>query len=119
MRKIFVSGAAVLALLMNSPQVSADDDIVIFGGEFEDEVTSPAPKKVAKPVSTKNSPSKEKPAPVEVATREPAAPASEHTVIRPRIENQKPSAPSNDVSDKNRVGEPVEVATREPAAPAS
>lgn len=122
MRKIFVSGAAVLALLMNSPQVSADDDIVIFGGEFEDEVASPAPKKTAKPTSTKstkpasakNSPSKEKPAPVEVATREPAAPASEHTVIKPRIENQKPSAPSNEVSDKDRVVASAEKPTQEP-----
>jgi len=36
-RKKFVTGAAVLALLMNAPHVSADDEIVIFGGEFEDE----------------------------------------------------------------------------------
>ena len=42
-------GAAVLALLMNSPQGSAEDDIVIFGGEFEDETTKPAPKKVEEP----------------------------------------------------------------------
>ena len=47
MRKKFITGAAVLALLMNAPQVSADDDIVIFGGEFEDEAS--APKKVEKP----------------------------------------------------------------------
>lgn len=44
MRKKFIAGAAILALLMNSPQVSAEDEIVIFGGEFEDEVTKPAPK---------------------------------------------------------------------------
>lgn len=54
MRKKFVMGAAVLALLMNAPQVSADDDIVVFGGEFEDEATPP--KKVEKPKPIKETP---------------------------------------------------------------
>ena len=54
MRKKFVTGAAVLALLMNAPHVSADDEIVIFGGEFEDEASTkkaekPAPKKELPP----------------------------------------------------------------------
>ncbi|MBD3878641.1 MAG: hypothetical protein SR1Q5_03015 [Quinella sp. 1Q5] len=54
MRKKFVTGAAVLALLMNAPLASADDEIVIFGGEFEDEASTkkaekPAPKKELPP----------------------------------------------------------------------
>ena len=67
MRKIFVAGAAVLALLTSSPQVSADDDIVIFGGEFDDEAAPSAPKKVDKPAPVKElpTPPEEKPAPVQ------------------------------------------------------
>ena len=49
MRKKLMAGAAVLALLINSPQVSAEDEIVIFGGEFEEETNKPAPKKVEEP----------------------------------------------------------------------
>ena len=48
MRKKLIAGAAVLALLMNTPQVKADDDIVVFGGEFEEE--KPAPKKKPEPI---------------------------------------------------------------------
>ena len=53
MRKKLITGAAVLALLMNVPQVSADDDIVVFGGEFEDGSAPAAPKKVDKPAPKK------------------------------------------------------------------
>ncbi len=61
MRKKLMTGAAVLALLMSAPQVSADDDVVIFGSEFEEEATTPAPKKVKKPAPVKELP----PPPVE------------------------------------------------------
>ena len=53
MRKKFVTGAAVLALLMNAPHVSADDEIVIFGGEFENEAST---EKADKPAPTKELP---------------------------------------------------------------
>ena len=62
-RKKLMAGAAILALLMNAPQVKADD-IVVFGGEFEDNV--PAPKKVTKPEPTRELPPPiEQPKPVE------------------------------------------------------
>ena len=35
-----MAGATVLALLINAPHVSADDDIIIFGGEFDDEAAA-------------------------------------------------------------------------------
>lgn len=73
MRKKFIAGAAVLALLMNSPQVSADDDIVIFGGEFDNEST-PAPKPPKEPVKD--------PAPVE----KPAPPPKPPEVTPPKPE---------------------------------
>jgi len=66
-RKKLLAGAAVLALLINAPQVSADDDIVIFGEEFETEA-APAPdkKKSEKPAPVKKLPAPEKkPAPPE------------------------------------------------------
>ena len=40
-----MTGAAILALLLGTPQAQAEDDIVIFGGEFEDEAKSPEVKK--------------------------------------------------------------------------
>ena len=58
MRKKFITGAAVLALLMNSPQVSAEEDVVIFGGEFDNE--TPAQKKIDKPAPKKELPPKPK-----------------------------------------------------------
>lgn len=65
MRKKLIAGAAVLALLMNVPQVKADDNIVVFGGEFEDE-DKPAPKTIKKPEPIRElPPPKEEPAPIE------------------------------------------------------
>ena len=55
MRKKFMAGAAILALLMNSPQVKADDEIVIFGGEFEDSEKKVSKKEVEKPMSKSRS----------------------------------------------------------------
>ena len=54
-RKKFMAGAAILALLMNSPQVKAEDDIVIFGGEFEDSGNKVKPKEIEKPKPQENS----------------------------------------------------------------
>ena len=53
MRKNLITGAAILALLMNAPHVSANDEIIIFGGEFEDESST---KKADKPEPTKELP---------------------------------------------------------------
>ncbi|MBR1645403.1 MAG: hypothetical protein IJ685_01375 [Selenomonadaceae bacterium] len=63
MRRKLIAGAALIALLMNSPTVSAEDeDVVIFGGEFEDD--KPAPKPVEKPEPIREiPPTVEKPEP--------------------------------------------------------
>ena len=74
MRKKFIVGAAVLALLMNSPQVSADDNIVIFGGEFDDETAQPAPKKIQEPQPLKDPTPIEPPAPPKHEVQPPSKP---------------------------------------------
>ena len=75
MRKKLITGAALLALLMNAPQVSAEEDVVIFGGEFEDEANPSAPTKKSKPVEEPAPPKvekpKEKPAPPKPKVDEP------------------------------------------------
>ena len=88
MRKKLITGAAVLALLMNAPQVSADDDIVIFGGEFEDEAKSTAPKKV------------EKPAPKKVETPAPKPPVEKLPAEKPPVE--KPPVEPEVVKPKDK-----------------
>ena len=51
MRRNLIAGAALLALLMNSPNVSAEDeDVVIFGGEFDDDVKKPQPVEKPEPI---------------------------------------------------------------------
>ena len=112
MRKHLIAGAAILALFMNSPQVSAaDEDVVIFGGEFDDdtkprEVERPAPvrevpppvdKPVAEPVKQPESPPVEKPKP------EP--------VNEPKIE---PVAEPEPVKQPVREAEPVKQPVNEP-----
>ena len=95
MRKKLMAGAAVLALLMNAPQVSAEDEIVIFGGEFEDEPASSAPKKAEKPApkppAEKTKP-KEKPAPIEQPiTEQPTekpAPIEQPITEQPKEKNK-------------------------------
>ena len=62
MRKKFLAGATVLALLMNAPQVSADDEVIIFGGEFDDDIPAP---KVTKPVEQPIQPAEPEPRPIE------------------------------------------------------
>ncbi len=69
MRKKLMAGAAILALLMNSPQVKAEDEVVVFGGEFEDE--KPQPKKVEEPA-----PIKELPPPEEKPIEQPEPPVA-------------------------------------------
>ena len=111
MRKKFITGAAVLALLMNAPQVSAEDDIVIFGGEFEDQAPSPKKKsapveKPAPPKSKIAEPKKELPPPkpeiktqpiIDEPKEEPAPPIKEQPIadeptppaqINPQVEEQ-------------------------------
>lgn len=58
-----MTGATILALLMSAPQAQADDDVVVFGSEFEEEATTPAPEKVVKPAPVKELPTP--PPPVE------------------------------------------------------
>ena len=116
MRKKFITGAAVLALLMNSPQVAADDDIVIFGGEFEDAATSqkkkstpaekpsPPPKpKVAEP--KKELPPVEKPAPpkpevVKPQDKTPAKPTKEVEQPKPEIVEPQNKIPTQPIIDE-------------------
>lgn len=60
-----MAGAAILALLLGTPQVQAEDDIVIFGGEFEDEATpetkKPKPVKELPPPKSESKPEAPKP----------------------------------------------------------
>lgn len=93
MRKKLITGATVLALLMNAPQVSADDDIVIFGGEYEDEATTP--KKVEKPAPIKELP----PPPVEVPEPEVVEPPPQD---KPDDLNQEPTQPIEQPDDLNQ-----------------
>ena len=97
MRKNLITGAAILALLMNAPQVSADDDVVIFGGEFEDEAAPSAPTKKPKPVEKPAPPKpkvdkpKEEPAPTKPPVEEkPLAeqPKEEPAPINPPVEEK-------------------------------
>lgn len=108
-RKKIMAGAAVLALLMSAPQVKADD-IVVFGGEFEDNV--PAPKKVEKPAPIKELPPEppapiEQPAPVEdtpAVEPEPTPPE----VIEPQPPTQPLEQPDEPESEPAQVDEPLE-----------
>lgn len=101
MRKNFIAGAAILALLMNSPQVNADE-IVVFGGEFEEE--APAQKPVEKPAPIKELPPEppqvEEPAPVEQP-----APVEE----KPEVIEQKPPTKPLERSEQPAVEQPAPV----------
>lgn len=91
MRKKLIAGAAVLALLMSAPQARADNDIVVFGGEFDEE--KPAPKKKPEPIrelppEETNAPFEE-PTPIDSrdeSTDEPEEPAK----IEPIDEKEPP-----------------------------
>ena len=99
MRKHLIAGAAILALLMNSPQVSAaDDDVVIFGGEFDDDSK---PREVKRP-----EPIREVPPPVEKPVAEPE-PVREPEPVNEPFKEQP-------VDEPQPVNEPVEQPVTEP-----
>lgn len=119
MRKKLIAGAAVLALLMNAPQVKAEDDIVVFGGEF-DENKTPAPKAVKKkPEPIRELPPEEEPEPIEEPeVEEPTPPVEEPEVIEPPdipptkpLEQDEPPAqevsvnPPKEEDDDNNFGD--------------
>ena len=102
MRKKLITGAAVLALLMNAPQVSAEDDIVIFGGEFEDE--APSPKKKSTPI--------EKPAPPKPKVVEPKKelpPVEKPSPPKPEIVEPQNKTPTQPIIDepKDKPAPPI------------
>ena len=100
MRRKLIAGAALLALLMNSPNVSADEgDVVIFGGEFEDE--KPAPQPVEKP-----EPIREIPPPVEKP--EPPAPVEKPTPIEKPEPINQPTPKPEPINEPEPQPEPVE-----------
>ena len=107
MRKNLIAGAAILALLMNSPQVNADE-IVVFGGEFEEE--TPAQKPVEKPAPIKELPPEppqvEEPAPVEQP-----APVEEKPEV---IEQKPPTKPLEQSEQPAPVEEKPEVIEQKP-----
>ena len=99
MRKKLIAGAALLALLMNSPQVSAEDEeVVIFGGEFDDEqpaprpVERPAPIRDVPPPVEKPKPVVEKPEPVveKVEPQPSPEPVHEPQPLPPPVREQNP-----------------------------
>ena len=104
MRKKFIAGAAVLALLMNSPQVKADE-IVVFGSEFEDE--TPAPKKVTKPAPIKElPPPEEKPAPLPI--EDPVPPPIEEPVTPPPPSEEPQLPPTTTIEEPEQTPPPIE-----------
>ena len=108
MRKKFLAGAAILALLMNAPQVSADDDIIIFGSEFDE-----APKPVDKP---KSAPKKaDKPKPVEQPVEQPKPveqPVEQPKPVERPVEQPKPV--EQPVEQPKPVEQPVEQPIEQP-----
>ena len=109
-----MTGAAILALLMNSPQVKAEDDIVIFGEEFEDTENKVAPKEVKKSEPQKElPPPEEKPAPVAVEKNEPTKPPEQKPLEQPTEEPpQVINEPTQPLEQK-----PLEQPTEEPPPP--
>ncbi len=99
MRKHLIAGAAILALFVNSPQISAaDDDVVIFGGEFDDEDT---PRKVERPA-----PIREIPPPVERPVEQPVDKPKVEPVAEPEPVKQPADEPKVEPVDKPKI-EPV------------
>lgn len=84
MRKKFFAGAMILALLLGAPQASADDDIVIFGGEFEDDTK---PQEAKKPKPAKESP------PPEAKKPDVEKPEDKPEVVKPETESPKVTKP--------------------------
>ena len=87
---------------MNAPQVSAEDDIVIFGGEFEDE--APSPKKKSTPI--------EKPAPPKPKVVEPKKelpPVEKPAPPKPEIVEPQNKTPTQPIIDepKDKPAPPI------------
>ena len=100
MRKKLMAGAAILALLMNSPQVKAEDEVVIFGGEFEDEKPQPVRKKVEEPA-----PLKELPPPEEKPIEKPEPPPKPEVVEPPDL---PPTQPQETQPEQKPLEQPTE-----------
>ena len=104
---------------MNAPQVSADDGIVVFGGEFEDETPSSAQKKVEKPASKKELP----PQPVkkpEPPSKPEIVEAEDKTLTKPIEQPEDDDDDFGDVlvfNDLNRKPQQTEKPKEEPAPP--
>ena len=141
MRKKFLAGAAILALLMGTPHVSADDDIVIFGEEFEDG-TPPQPAAKPEPVKKAPSPKVEEPAPPPEAVKPPTPPAEQPVAVPPeeddrwgdtlvfydpnnfpkttepkQLEPTQPPTPPTQLEPPTEVTRPFEPSTIEPTQP--
>lgn len=112
MRKHLIAGAAILALFMNSPQVSAaDEDVVIFGGEFDDDTK---PREVERPA-----PVREVPPPVDKPVAEPVKQPEPPPVEKPKPEpvnepKVEPVAEPEPVKQPVREAEPVKQPVNEP-----
>ena len=102
-----MAGAAILALLMNAPQVSAEDDIVIFGGEFEDGSAPSARKKVEQP---EPKPPVEKPAPPKVEEPPQQSPEEIREKLLPPPEKIEPqdTPPTQPLERTEEPAPPVE-----------
>ena len=107
MRKNLIAGAAILALLMNSPQVHADE-IVVFGGEFEEE--APAQKPVEKPEPIKELPPPEEQPPIE----EPTPVEEKPEVIEPQPPTKPLEQPEQPAVEQPAQVERQEVSTTPP-----
>ena len=111
MRKKFMAGAAILALLMNAPQVSAEDDVVIFGGEFEDKPAPSKQKKVAEPEPKK---------PVEKPAPPPKVEKPREKIPTQPIEKpvEKPAPPPKVEKPREKIPtQPIEKPVEKPAPP--
>ncbi len=112
MRKHLIAGAAILALFVNSPQVSAaDEDVVIFGGEFDDDTK---PREVERPA-----PVREVPPPVDKPVAEPVKQPEPPPVEKPKPEpvnepKVEPVAEPEPVKQPVREAEPVKQPVNEP-----
>lgn len=122
MRKKLIAGAAVLALLMSAPQARAEDDIVVFGGEFEEE--KPAPKKKPEPIRELppeeiNAPFEE-PTPIEEIEKPPQVEEPPEVAEPPVEQLDEPPYQPADESEEPATEEspPVEQLDEPPLQPA-
>ena len=109
MRKKLMAGAAILALLMNSPQVKADDEIIIFGGEFEESGNKSASKKVEEPEPQKKSLPEEKPAPVEKTAPPEEKPLEKSEPPKPEVTEPQDKLPTQPLDSE----EPAQITSQD------